>query len=1521
MATSQNTRLPEALRPESAPLDDRSVPELLAFAARFGRLVRFHNDRDQPAGDWARFYEDDPLVRLALMGGTDLEGRATFLTGWLRRLQQVGSFPADPVDWPILDTPSEAALRSLFGHWMDGFRAYDESARCFAVPGEEAAFGGQLLAWLDGPLAVARSEARDLWAVARLRYPDALQPLAIEESELHRRTWKAENWADPAATPDSAPARWTEFLSRITALAARLSESERVLVTRARQHLETRLSAPSRLHPHLALYLAFVRQLGHVQARANGITGRHLEFYFRECLKEAPRAAVPDRVHLALTSRTGERPFRLPAGTTLVAPAVGGGNPAVFTTEEPLDITGGELASPGVLRVPPPPAIDLTRTETGTGTSAAPTPSPSPAVTPPTTTPPRPAPVNSPGMPGSGDWGTEARGTWRGLVSGLGLAIGSPCFALRDGIRTIRLQILFAPPPGSIPTPIANSATSPTNPSGPGSGPATTTTAASATASDERLWLAQEAPCRIAYSTESRWHTLPVERIRSYSLRYRDGPNPQALGMNLEVVLEAGDPPMEDWNSGDAADGFARGMPILQLRFADPAEAFGIGRASGGLAEPVGRAFVTARIHQVQIDVAVEDLEAPILYGPTGPIPAGQPFAPFGAAPRVGHAFLLGAPELFRKDFTDLTLRIDWLNLPDPKRYPHGLRSYYREYIQMAGPAGLLDPGDVGYATLADTSDLFQPAAFRVALEYLSGKRWQKWPSSTDSTTPLFQADSQGVLAPSTVIASAAGARFEPNPDPTLPADLRYGPQTVTGFFRLTLAGPDYAFGHLAYPRVAAAVAAHHARLAGTGAGSGQPIVDQIRVTHARSTLGRLAHPGGGPAYYTLPDDLFTALRRAGPPPAELTAQAELLRLPVARLVPRLLRLQASSFDLHSTLDQHVSRTLRLEHGQIEDKDRDHLLALIYAWFAQLLEQQRQLDAALQGLRAPHAPGFFERLRHLGPPPAQSVLPESLFIALAGRPEPPPDLAQLLQSLGLAPASYATHLSGLRGRPFILAEDLNHRLLRALPLPPEAGSTHDLNRLLRLTYEWFVSLTGTGRPLASDGLSMAPSTQPLSMPNPPLNPSAARITLSYRARTTLDASDRPTANRLYHVHPLFTTRLDLTAPTPPTLLPDCPPGTSAFLGLRGVHPGQVVSLLFVPSSTPADFELGETAGPTWAVFAGGRWDTELARSAIRDETHGLKRAGLLRFRVPTRDEVAVEDPGSRPWWVRLHFVDPSRSLPDFAIFAQSTVARRRSSIGPADEPVLAADTGLQLQVPDPRITGILQPLPSFGGRPAEGSRDFHVRVSERLRHKNRAWTAWDYERLLLQEFPEVFFADCLLPGTGESDVTAGSVLIIVLPALWHPPDSLPPGFTAEELAVMQAWLQDRASPHVRIRVANPTYRRIAVSAAVRFRLIATGAALLERLNEELRQHLSPWVYQQRAVQLPDRAIARSTVARFISTRSYVDALEQVELLSQPMAPTAGVAGESEWIPAGARISTTRPSEHLLTTDRHPLRST
>jgi hypothetical protein len=159
--------------------------------------------------------------------------------------------------------------------------------------------------------------------------------------------------------------------------------------------------------------------------------------------------------------------------------------------------------------------------------------------------------------------------------------------------------------------------------------------------------------------------------------------------------------------------------------------------------------------------------------------------------------------------------------------------------------------------------------------------------------------------------------------------------------------------------------------------------------------------------------------------------------------------------------------------------------------------------------------------------------------------------------------------------------------------------------------------------------------------------------------------------------------------------------------------------------------------------------------------------------------------------------------------------------------------------------GIRQIMDSFGGKQPESDTQRTIRASERVRHKNRAITPWDYERLILQRFPEIYKAKCFPCMTGDAEhrrrVMPGHLLIVLIPYLKESASANShPMVNALVLREVRDFVKGLSSAFVRISVRNPAYERIQVRCRVKFRKGAGRGAQLNQLNREIVNYLSPW---------------------------------------------------------------------------------
>lgn len=388
-------------------------------------------------------------------------------------------------------------------------------------------------------------------------------------------------------------------------------------------------------------------------------------------------------------------------------------------------------------------------------------------------------------------------------------------------------------------------------------------------------------------------------------------------------------------------------------------------------------------------------------------------------------------------------------------------------------------------------------------------------------------------------------------------------------------------------------------------------------------------------------------------------------------------------------------------------------------------------------------------------------------------------------------------------------------------------------------------------------------TQPL--PCEPYTPTLETATLSYRsaqplpldAPTDRDPAADPLAPSVFHLYPFGIQRVGMRGQAPPFLLPRFDHDGQLYIGLQGEDPQGLLSLFFqLHREDAAERWLEPAPRLHWAVWCHGSWRELDRRRQLADDTLGLLRPGIVQLDLPADMARGCPQLPGDCYWLRLGAdwgFDQLAGL--HAVHAQAVRATR----------VLRpdADDGL-LTLPPGSVRGPEQPVPglaatlqldvSEGGYPADRPESLRLRAAERLRHKQRAVTAWDYERLLLDAFPEAVQAKCFPHhearlgddhGLGQATMAerAGQVLVVVVPAPRQGAvfdATQAPRLDAATLAAMQAHLQARAPAGSQVLVRNAAFERLQVRCALTLAPgVHTGAAL-RALNRRLVEYLSPW---------------------------------------------------------------------------------
>ena len=413
---------------------------------------------------------------------------------------------------------------------------------------------------------------------------------------------------------------------------------------------------------------------------------------------------------------------------------------------------------------------------------------------------------------------------------------------------------------------------------------------------------------------------------------------------------------------------------------------------------------------------------------------------------------------------------------------------------------------------------------------------------------------------------------------------------------------------------------------------------------------------------------------------------------------------------------------------------------------------------------------------------------------------------------------------------------------------------------------------------------------------PPYTPKIKRISLDYQASAEIHlrtdpspSAQPPIGGQIFQLHPFGYLDLQQTAaPNSPDsrffLLPQYEEEGSLFIGIRDLQPPQSLTLMFqlVSGSGNADLANPEIE---WSYLAGDRWQSFENADVLSDGTNGLVDSGVLHLSIP---ETATRQNHLLPadfHWLRATVSDHAAAIPNALDIRTQAVAVNFVDQDNAPDHLsqpLAADSIQYLVNRNAAIATVAQPYSSFGGRRQETNRTFYTRVSERLRHKHRAITRWDYERLVLEQFPQIYKVKCLTQAEQANAPSAAQVTVVVIPNIANTAPFLPlePKAPLYLLRQIEAYLQTHASPFVRIAVKNPRYEQIKYRVAVRFQPGYEQGYSLKQLNQALVRFLSPWAYEEQSDISFGSSIHSSTVIHFIESRPYVDYVANLKLIEQ-----------------------------------------
>ncbi len=408
--------------------------------------------------------------------------------------------------------------------------------------------------------------------------------------------------------------------------------------------------------------------------------------------------------------------------------------------------------------------------------------------------------------------------------------------------------------------------------------------------------------------------------------------------------------------------------------------------------------------------------------------------------------------------------------------------------------------------------------------------------------------------------------------------------------------------------------------------------------------------------------------------------------------------------------------------------------------------------------------------------------------------------------------------------------------------------------------------------------------QDTKLPREPYTPIISKLRVSYKANTVLNMrpmesgnNDMAAGEKVFCLHPFGLQEIFAQGKVvSPWLLPQYEEDGYLFIGLEAVKPGYPISLLFsIQESKPKT--LIDTLDIQWAYLHNNHWEILGQELLLADHTNRFSTTGIVQIGIPIDISTnnSIMPPGL--FWLRVSAKGNLQIVGRILDIQMNAVGAIWVDNGDETHfnPEVILPPIKELVVQRPEIDKLTQPINFFGGKPREQLLDCYVRISERLRHKNRAITRWDIEHLILKKFSFVSGAHCITSNE-HSSIPPGEFRVVAIAQTKE--KEIQPMLGFHQLELIRDYLKEIISPFAQIKVINPVYEKVILHCTIRLvnGLEAEEGLYNKRLQTEFAQFICPWLIRGTINLGLD--ISKNEVLSFIKSRSYVKFVTRFSLI-------------------------------------------
>ncbi len=412
------------------------------------------------------------------------------------------------------------------------------------------------------------------------------------------------------------------------------------------------------------------------------------------------------------------------------------------------------------------------------------------------------------------------------------------------------------------------------------------------------------------------------------------------------------------------------------------------------------------------------------------------------------------------------------------------------------------------------------------------------------------------------------------------------------------------------------------------------------------------------------------------------------------------------------------------------------------------------------------------------------------------------------------------------------------------------------------------------------------------LPNPPNIPVVRSITIDYTLEHSevliKTAKNEDSGLKIIHQYPFgYENVYPESDKQPYNFIPDFEFANNLYIGIEDLYPKQELSLLFQFQEANFSDHIKEPEPIIWSYLYDNSWIILDKGEVLYDTTNNFINTGIVRIRMP--EDVQNGNTRLLPnlYWLRASSGGQWKLRSKMiGVYPHALTATRIMDYNSQLRDIkLPPNTIKSFRNKVPGINGINQLFSSFGGRPAETTDQYYIRVSERLRHKNRMVTNRDIEEAILEEFPQLLMAKSISPESSFNSLySSGSKKIRVIIVPKEADEGFftnnQPRVNLADLYKIKTFVKAGVSPFVDIEIENPVYEKIKLIGKVKFggKQNADTGFYMQKLNEDIRRYLCPWLYESSSSFKIGSLIYIAELLNYIKKRPYVEYLTGFSVL-------------------------------------------